>query len=89
MSRTFSVKAGSVLMLKYPKTWGLRPKVLQIREMLAGDTPIRLDIEDVDHWGSKLGASSSKVILRISAIFSSSMLLGFPLLGASSRSSTP
>ncbi len=75
-------------MLKYPKTWGLRPKVLQIREMLAGDTPIRLDIEDVDHWVAS-GGSSSKVILRISAIFSSSMLLGFPLLGASSRSSTP
>ncbi len=75
-------------MLKYPKTWGLRPKVLQILEMLAGDTPARLDIEDVDHWVAR-GGSSSKVILRISAIFSWLMLFGFPLLGASLSSSTP
>lgn len=88
MSRTFSVKLGSVLMLKYSIRWGLRPKVLQIRETVDCDTPATLAISVVDQPVAFIG---SVVVVRrmISVIFSSSWVLGVPERGASERTETP
>ena len=88
MSLTFSANIGSFDSLKPRTTWGLTPKVLQIRPTLSCPIPISLAIERRLQWVRFSGGPSS-VLVRTSSTFWSLMVLGCPLRDASHRAAIP
>ena len=86
ISRTFSMKSGSLESLKVSLRWGARAKARQMRRILVWLSPHALAIERVLQWVAFFGVDS-KVIASTRSISASLSLSGVPTRASSSRPS--
>jgi|GEM_PF-1665333 len=86
MSRTFSMKKGSVESLKDSARCRWSPNAFQIRLIVVRLIPISFAMERVDQWVASVGFSS-RVFTTTASTWSSLTVLGAPGRGSSKRPS--